>query len=1572
MKTKPTRRNALSYAFFYVLLFGMTYSGFSQCPTVTNPSPPPICDASGYTFNDLNAFATDLGSGIVWYDMLTGGSPFNPNELVQEGVYYADDNSGTCGVRASVTIDFTIDSSSRILDRVYCSNQNATYQVYIDEVLLTSIPSGGSVEIYTDVALTSQVISTDVISSSTVNHYIIFVDNIGCKSQIESSRIVVSNSPSDPTPPSNQEFCSDTNPTVAELNPGTIDTYFWYENLDVSGDPIPPSLSPSDLLSNGTYYVQVDSFVCVSDPVAVIVSIDDPVNPGTSSTLEYCNDSLPVSNFDLFDELGGPKDTTGSWSGPLTTTNGHNGTVNISTLTTAGIYTFTYTVPSNGVCPDGVSTVTITVYETLSSGTPSAVNPASFCESGLPTDFDLFTLIENHDPDGQWTQGTSSTDPVVTSPIDLTTGAFTPGIYNFTYTQNISPNPCPEESTTVQIIVLQDPDAGNALNDEFCENDLASNSPYNLFDALDGSQDNNSGTWTDSSNNTISNSLDLTILTVTGSPYTYNYTIDNGVCSDTEPITITIEPAPESGTANTPVEFCEGTAPASFDLYSLIEGESGTGVWTNNTTSAIVPDPSNLDLSSYTDGTYDFTFDIDPIDSCDDVDVIVSIIINPLPNTGTPNNPPPFCENDPALSNTSFDLFSLLSGTVDSGGTWTDDSTNPISGALTVNTLDLSQLVVDTYNFTYSITDANDCTNSSTVAIIIEEAPESGTPVATFPDYCVGSAPASFDLYSLIDGESGTGVWTNNTISAIVPDPSNVDLSGYTDGTYDFTFDIDPIMSCDDVDVVVSIIINPLPNAGTADNQTFCENDPALSNTSFDLFSLLSGTVDSGGQWYTGVDNSGTTITNIIDLSVLGLGNNQYTYEVIDSSMCSNTTTVGILIEDAPESGIANAPVEFCLAEITTGQTYNLFDLLTDEDQTGTWNDDDASGALSGNTVTLDGLVTGTYDFTYDVDAIDSCDDVNVTVSIIINDTPAPTAVTPQEFCDTATVADLVATGTTIQWYDADTGGNLLTDTTVLVDAQIYYASQTDATTGCESSIRTAVTAFIYQTPNAGGPNATPIVACNDSTIDLTIGLDGTEDTGGTWYEGSDNSGTVIVDPTMYDVTALSANNYQFTYYIIASAPCVDASTTITVTIEEPLDAGTDGTPLNLCSNNGTVNLFDQLGGTPETGGSWNPTLTNSGIFDPLIDAPGTYTYTLENSCGTFSSDINVAVTLAPNAGSDNTAPICVIDGITDLSTFLSADAQSGGTWTFSGTGVTDQFNPSIDPAGVYTYTVFASGPCSTDSTAEITVIVNDTPTPTVTNNNPEFCLVDNSIVSDLESLVSSAGTINWYEDAALTFPLAGTEALVDGEDYYLTQTNSTGCESSSEQINVTINDTPTPTLDDPTLEYCINDNPTISTLSSNIAEHDSALGNLRWYDTLTGGSAYSESDLLTNITYYVALVDQVTGCESSIRLEVIPDLTACGKLEIPDGFSPNADGVNDTFDVDNLAILFPNFEMEIYNRNGNIVYKGNANSPRFDGTSNQSRVISKGNLPVGVYFYIFNFNDGENKPEQGRLYLSR
>ena len=1217
MKTTLMSRNVLKNTCYILLLFCISLSVSAQCPTIADPTPPLICDASGFTFNDLDAFATDGGNGIAWYDVAIGGFSFDPTQLVLEGTYYSDDSSGTCGSRASIVIDFQMDATGQNLDRIYCSNKNPTVQTYIDDVLQSSTPPGGAIEIFSDYDLTTLANPADGFPSGPSNLFMVFIDNGGCRSQLEIGKIGVFNAPQDPTPPSPQVFCASTNPILADLDPGTLATNFrWYQNIDGSGDPILPALPLSTpLVNNNTYYIQIDNFFCGSNPIPVTVNVEDPVDAGSSGILPYCEDSIPAADFNLFDELGGFPQVTGNWTGPLATTNGHLGTVNIATLI-AGTHTFTYTIPTGGACPLGISTVTIIISEVFSSGTPSTTaNPTIFCESGLPSSFDLTTLLNNdEDPNGLWTQGTLSTDPVVISPIDLSTGAFTLGTYNFTYTQNVL-NPCSEESTTVQVVVLADPNAGTALNAIFCENELGINSPYNLFSALDGSQDNNGGTWTDAANATVTNPIDITGLTTTGSPYTFNYTIDNGTCSDTEPITITVQPAPESG-----------------------------------------------------------------------------------------------------------------------------------------------------------------------------------TPIATFP--------------------------------------------------------------------------------------------------------------------------------------------------------------------------------EFCITEIIGAQTVNLFDLLTGEDQTGTWSDDDASGGLSGNLVTIDGLATGTYDFTFNVDAIGTCDDTNVTVSIIINDTASPTANATQEFCDTATVGDLtVLTGTTIQWYDDATGGTPLVGTNPLIDGETYYATQTDATTGCESSMRTLVTPTIYITPNSGNPNTIPISVCNNNSTDLFTGLDGTEDAGGVW-QNTDGVGTLTGNTL--DATGVLVGTYQFTYLITASAPCVDSSTIISVTIDAPLNAGTDNT-LDVCSNNGTTDLFTLLGAA-DVGGTWSPALASgTGVFDPLVDVDGTYTYTHTNACGVSSSDVVVTVTQAPNAGTDNTAPICVIDGPTDLFTFLGS-AQSGGVWSpalVSGTGV---FDPLVDTNGVYRYTITATAPCLTDSTADITVTINDSPAPVVSNATPEFCLVDNSTVANLEAALTVTGTILWYEDAALTTPLNATDTLVDGEDYYATQTNSSGCESSTNvRVDVTINDTATPTILNAATEYCINDDPIIHDLTLNITEYNASTDNIIWYDAATNGSVISDSSILNhNMTYYAALVDATTGCESSVRLVVTTNLTSCGKLIIPDGFSPNGDGTNDTFDIDHLGVLYPNFAIEIFNRYGNMVYKGNDHAPRFDGTSNQSRTMGSGHLPVGVYFYIFYFNDSENKPEQGRLYLSR
>ena len=768
----------------------------------------------------------------------------------------------------------------------------------------------------------------------------------------------------------------------------------------------------------------------------------------------------------------------------------------------------------------------------------------------------------------------------------------------------------------------------------------------------------------------------------------------------------------------------------------------------------------------------------------------------------------------------------------------------------------------------------------------------------------------------------------------------------------------------------VTVVINNLVDTGISTNLEFCNFD--LPTTDFNLFDELGGTPETTGAWSGPLSVSSDYLGTVNVSSLTTPGTYVFTYSSVGNDICSKTSSeVIIAITQSPESGTVNTPIEFCVSEITSGQEYDLFELLSGEDQTGIWSDDSGSGALVGNMVSLDGLSQGTYDFTFNVDAMGNCDDIDVTVRLILNDVPPPAIPMPQEFCDTATVGDLKTNTTGVLWYDVVKGGVPLAETTTLVHDKIYFAVQTDTSIGCESSMRTPIKVIINESPNIGNINGTPLVVCNtDNNIDLFLGLDGTEDTGGTWQD-IDNTGGLIAN--VFDATTVSPGVYQFKYTVSALSPCIENNITISVTVEPPLSSGTDNI-LNVCTSDGVTDLFTLLGAADQ-GGIWSPSLTSgTGVFDPLVDSEGAYTYTVTNACGALSSTIDVSVSVAPNSGVDNSITMCVVNNSIDLFTLLGTDAQSGGTWSPSLTSGTGLFDPMVDQGGVYTYTVTATSPCSLDSSSKISVTVNDTPVLRVGNSNPLFCLIDKPTVSSLSTTINSTGTVNWYEDSGLTVLLDGTEALVNGEDYYATQTNSTGCESSiAIQVNVTVTNVLVPTLIDSNAEYCINDKPSIQDLTLNITEYNSNTNNVVWYDAEVNGNRINSTDLLVDsTTYYAVLINPITGCEGTSRLPVVTALTSCGVLKLPDGFSPNGDGINDTYEIDNLAFLHPNFEIEIYNRNGNLVYKGNASTPRFDGTSNQSGVVLKGDLPVGVYFYVFKFNDGKNNPEQGRLYLSR
>lgn len=99
--------------------------------------------------------------------------------------------------------------------------------------------------------------------------------------------------------------------------------------------------------------------------------------------------------------------------------------------------------------------------------------------------------------------------------------------------------------------------------------------------------------------------------------------------------------------------------------------------------------------------------------------------------------------------------------------------------------------------------------------------------------------------------------------------------------------------------------------------------------------------------------------------------------------------------------------------------------------------------------------------------------------------------------------------------------------------------------------------------------------------------------------------------------------------------------------------------------------------------------------------------------------------------------------------------------------------------------------------------------------------------------------------------------------------------------------------------------------------------------------------------TSYTLTVTDSAGCTASdtMILEVVPSIW------FPDGFTPNGDGTNDTWVIDNI-FLFPQCEIEIYDRWGILLFRSVGYNTPWDGQYNGK------DLPVGTYYYIIKLND--------------
>ena len=461
--------------------------------------------------------------------------------------------------------------------------------------------------------------------------------------------------------------------------------------------------------------------------------------------------------------------------------------------------------------------------------------------------------------------------------------------------------------------------------------------------------------------------------------------------------------------------------------------------------------------------------------------------------------------------------------------------------------------------------------------------------------------------------------------------------------------------------------------------------------------------------------------------------------------------------------------------------------------------------------------------------------------------------------------------------------------------------------------------------------NTNPVVSAGnypDACVDAAdITLAGTP-AGGT-FTGNGVTGNSF-DPTIGTQT--------ITYNYTDANGCSN-SNTATITVN-PLPTVSAGTYPAVCASEVSV----PLSGTP-AGGTFSGTGVSSNSFNPAVGTSTiSYVYTDGNGC-TNNANTIINVNAIPLADAGSYPAACQ-----DAPNVNLVGSPTGGV--FTGTGVlAGTFDPSVGTQTV-TYTYTDGNGCVNIATA--LMLVN--PLPNI-NGGTDVTVCEGETVT-LNGLngVSYSWNTGGIDGQPFTPPLG---AMV----YTVTGTDANGCVNSD---NVTVNTLPMP----------------IASISANIQTGYPVLP-VTFTNNSTNASNYAwdfgNGQVLTTTnmnnqnmsysspgTYIIQLVVGNGFCTVLDTLHVIVLPFPDPIVYIPNVFTPNGDGSNDTFTID--TDFAESLEIQIFNRWGNVVKEISGLNESWNG------MVDNKEASDGVYFFKYTVTgiNGEILTGHGNVTLIR
>ena len=626
----------------------------------------------------------------------------------------------------------------------------------------------------------------------------------------------------------------------------------------------------------------------------------------------------------------------------------------------------------------------------------------------------------------------------------------------------------------------------------------------------------------------------------------------------------------------------------------------------------------------------------------------------------------------------------------------------------------------------------------------------------------------------------------------------------------------------------------------------------------------------------------------------------------------------------------------------------------------------------------------------------------------------------------TILTASTANTGEDVEWYSAAKNGMLLQTGKQFkvkpITTTTYYAST--KTTSCSSSTRTPVTVTVKQlvTPVI---TSSPVSICSGSGTNLAAT---TTEPGGTieWYT-SPTGGTSLGSTSPIYVTP----TFTTTYYAATKASgCISAAkASVLITVNKSASIQSID-PIDICTGQ-TASLTVK---TPEAGVTYSWFTSKTGgtavslnnLFTTAVLSKDTTFYleatTSINNCH-FSDGMRIPITVTVNNVSISGNDVNLCKGNTAFLTASSNQASANFQWyadASTTTALSNTKNYQVMPNITTTYYVEASsGNCTSKripvkvsvfiicpiaarkdslstlykTSITIPVTANDSTASGTTFILTSIDLIPSKSGIQHDTVITNQGEFIADNSGNVTFTPADNFTGLAKIQY--TVQNSQNVTSSPAWIIVTVGpnakpDQQTGIKNTPVKFGDITSNDIdVDGINKSSIDLDPLQPGIQTVKTSSGGTFTLTNDSVTFVPYkdFVGstgikyVVNDNKGI-SSLQTDILVTVSEPHKgIFIPQGFSPNGDGLHDYFVIEGIEEY--NASLTIFDRTGNIIYGDKHYKNNWDGSLNAAQDVNTladtkinawGNEKAseGTYFYILELTGITAQNYNGYMIISR